>query len=116
MSSVAGATPERTPSTTGEVNPPPAFVANVMRPPPRFRTWTDAVAIVRLHVSLEISTFVELTSTIGRFGSCPIGMTVIPEVDVANKFCPSVDATIFVVMFSGKRNPSCGVRLDDRRI
>src|SRR5207253_2132036 len=42
------------------------------------------------------------------------GMTVIPEVEVANRFCPSVDAIIFEVMFSGRRNPSKGVRLDDR--
>src|SRR5205085_6232252 len=65
-------------------------------------------------VSREITTFVELTSTIGRLGNCPTGMTVIPEVEVANKFCPSVEATIFELMFSGNRKPICGVRLEDR--
>src|SRR5690349_14588227 len=70
--------------------------------------------MTRLHVSREMTTFVELTSTIGRFGNCPIGMTVIPEVEVANKFCPSVEAMIFVVRFSGRRRPIVGVRLDDR--
>ena len=50
----------------------------------------------------------------GKFGNCPIGMTVIPEVEVANKFCPSVEATIFVLMFSGSRRPISGVRLEDR--
>src|SRR5205085_12453754 len=41
------------------------------------------------------------------------GMTVTHEDEVANRFCPSVDAIIFVVIFSGKRNPSKGARLDD---
>ena len=114
--SVAGARPDCALRTTDEVPPPPAFAAKVILPPPRFRIWTEAVVIVRVHVSREKTTFVELTSRIGTFDNCPTGMTVMPEVDVANKFTPSVDAMIFVEIFSGNRNPSCGVKLEDRKI
>src|SRR2546422_8958501 len=66
-------------------------------------------------MSRERTTFVVLTSTIGRLVNCPIGMTRKPDAEFAKRFCPSEDAMILDKMPSGKRNPSCGVRLDERR-
>ena len=42
-----------------------------------------ALAIVRLHMSRESTTLVELTSRIGTLFNCPIGITIKPEVDAA---------------------------------
>ena len=92
------------------------LAAKVIRPPPMFRICTVAVAIVRLHMSRESTTLVELTSRIGTLFNCPMGITIKPEVDVANRFWPSGDAMIFDVICSERRKPSCGVRLDERRI
>src|SRR5262249_16901249 len=109
--SVAGARPVRALRTTG---PAAAFAAKVIRPPPRLRIWTVAVAMIRLHVSRVNTILVELTSSIGRLGNGPTGMNGIPEVEVAKRFCPSVEAIILEFTASGNRNPSKGVRLDDR--
>src|SRR5205823_8157754 len=65
-------------------------------------------------MSRERTTFAALTSRIGEFVNCPIGMTSKPDVEFAKRFCPSGDAMILEEMASGKRNPSCGVRLDER--
>src|SRR5947207_12811780 len=89
--------------------------AKVMRPPPLFRIWIEAVAIVRLHMSTDRTTFVALTSRIGRLLSCPTGMTSSPEDEFANKLAPSAELIIFDEIGSGIRRPSSGVRLDDRR-
>src|SRR5262245_7342307 len=60
--------------------------ANVMRPPPILRTWTVAVATTRLQISTESTTFVVLTSRIGRLFSWPIGITRRPVVEFANRY------------------------------
>src|SRR5947209_5710924 len=70
--------------------------------------------MVRLHMSRERTTLVELTSRIGRLVNCPIGMTRKPDAEFAKRFCPSGDAMILEEIASGKRKPSCGVRLDER--
>ena len=75
-----------------------------------------ALAIVRLHMSRESTTLVELTSRMGRLFNCPTGITIKPEVDVAKRYWPSGEAMIFDVICSARRKPSCGVRLDERRI
>src|SRR5437016_952662 len=113
MVSVAGATPERWFRITC------AFTLltcapNVRRPPPALRIWTVAVATVRLHMSRERTTFVVLTSRMGRLFKFPIGITISPDVEFAKRFCPSDEAMIFVWIASGRRRPSCGVRLDER--
>src|SRR5437667_81501 len=93
MVSVAGATPERWFRITC------AFALltcapKVRRPPPALRIWTVAVAIVRLHMSRERTTFVVLTSRMGRLFKFPIGITV--SVCVSNKNGPAMN-----------REPSC---------
>src|SRR5438128_9929796 len=67
-------------------------------------------------MSRESTTLVELTSRMGRLFNCPTGITIKPEVDVAKRYWPSGEAMIFDVICSAKRKPSCGVRLDERRI
>src|SRR5262245_38781276 len=93
-----------------------SVVANVMRPPPALRTWTLAVAVVRLHMSTDSTRSVALTSRIGRLGSWPTGMALIPDAVFANKFAPSAELMIFDVIGSGNRSPRSGVRLDERKI
>ena len=92
MVSVAGATPEPrftvigglvAVGVVGEILGP---AANVIRPPPMLRTTTVAVATMRLQISTESTTFVVLTSRIGRLFNWPMGMTSSPVVEFANRY------------------------------
>src|SRR5262245_7832183 len=111
---VAGATPDPRftvmgglagVGVTGELLRP---AANVIRPPPRFRTCTVAVATTRLQISTESTTFVVLTSRIGMLFSWPMGITISPVVELVKRYWPSGDAIIFEMIGSGSRRPSCG--------
>src|SRR5438093_540397 len=116
MFNVAGATPVRWFKMTGAPLGLFTEAENVIRPPPALRICTVAVAIVRLHASTERTTFVVLTSNIGRLPSCPTGMIDNPDDEFANRVAPSGVLMSLLVIGSGIRKPSSGVRLEDLRI
>src|SRR5581483_6917195 len=112
---VEGARPDDWLMTTGTLAPALFSAAEkVRRPPPRFCTCTSALTRVLLQMLTESTTFGVFTPRIGNWFRRPMGITVKPEAEIANRYCPSGDATILGCIGSASRRPSRGVRLEAR--